>query len=275
MLLDEHGLARVAAPLLALARDCIALQRTPATDAIIPVGATKLGGRPDLPSTVAWPEHAGLPYSFLCQVDCAAAAPLDPTGLLPRSGLLSFFLLLAAEEYWEFPLVLYHDAERLERAAEPVWPADATSWASSFFPELVLPACHAMLTSDLSLAGPSTPRVKAVGMGDDERQRYWDLVQELGPVGVRWSPKTRGFVYPPLGSPADHAGHQLFGNPATVQGEPCELEGPAESHMLLQLASDYHPHFCWGDTGILTWCIRAADLRRRDFQQAAFNVDMS
>ena len=59
-------------------------------------GASRFGGRPDVPEGFAWPSWPGEdggthPLSFLAQFDCAALAPLDREGLLPKTGLLSFF----------------------------------------------------------------------------------------------------------------------------------------------------------------------------------------
>lgn len=115
--------------LASLALPGVALRDTPAQDADIPVGASKAGGDPDLPETMAWPTrpptHVGLdevavlrrldaerpsdyfkreiavkeslarreaPLAFLLQVDlaaCAATGPLDPD--IPRTGCLLLF----------------------------------------------------------------------------------------------------------------------------------------------------------------------------------------
>jgi hypothetical protein len=189
-LLRAQGLDRVAEPLLAFARDSIALERTPSLDSAVPIGATKLGGAPDLPVGVDWPTHAGVPYAFLCQVACAEAAPLDPTGLLPQSGMLCFFVLLTEENYWDFPLVLYHDSMALQRAPLPTWPPGATSTADTFFAELVFPTCAVTLVRDVTLADGAAARVQAVGMTEAESTRYWELSVQSGPAGLsirRWA----------------------------------------------------------------------------------------
>ena len=77
----------------------------------LPVGASKFGGRPDVPAGFAWPyfttdtyddgEAKPRPLAFLAQFDCAALAPLDPEGLLPETGLLSFFYELGSQR-WGF-----------------------------------------------------------------------------------------------------------------------------------------------------------------------------
>lgn len=58
-----------------------------------PIGATKLGGRPDLPPEAMWPAHESRPLLFMAQVRLADVARLDGSGLLPETGLLSFFFL--------------------------------------------------------------------------------------------------------------------------------------------------------------------------------------
>ena len=90
------------------------------------IGASKFGGRPHLPAGFAWPWYHGetlyydgknftkvsvhRPLSFLCQIDLAEAAPLDKTGLLPKSGLLSFFYELEGPQS-EYLVTVYLDGE--------------------------------------------------------------------------------------------------------------------------------------------------------------------
>lgn len=71
------------------------------------VGASKFGGRPDVPADFIWPvfetdtreddQVKERPLAFLAQFDCAQLAPLDPEGLLPKEGLLSFFYELESQ----------------------------------------------------------------------------------------------------------------------------------------------------------------------------------
>ena len=63
----------------------------PGLDDELPIGATKLGGRPDLPLGAVWPAYESRPLQFMAQVRMADVAPHDPTSLLPVDGVLSFF----------------------------------------------------------------------------------------------------------------------------------------------------------------------------------------
>ncbi len=60
-------------------------------DTWLPIGASKLGGRPDAPKGFAWPAYDGRPLSFVAQVNLPDVSPLDEDRLLPPTGLLSFF----------------------------------------------------------------------------------------------------------------------------------------------------------------------------------------
>jgi uncharacterized protein YwqG len=64
------------------------------------VGASKLGGVPDLPRNFQIPAGSTA-FDFLLQVNLSEASPLDQTPSLPKSGLLSFFYDLK-EQPWGF-----------------------------------------------------------------------------------------------------------------------------------------------------------------------------
>ena len=64
------------------------------------LGATRFGGKPDVPSDFVWPTYEGesydhvvkdRPLTFLAQFNCAELAQFDKEHLLPDHGLLSFF----------------------------------------------------------------------------------------------------------------------------------------------------------------------------------------
>ena len=75
----------------------------------LPAGSSKFGGRPEGPAGVVGPvfetktfdgeEGKPRPLAFLAQFDCARLAELDPEGLLPRTGLLSFFYELGSQRW--------------------------------------------------------------------------------------------------------------------------------------------------------------------------------
>ncbi|WP_315002377.1 YwqG family protein [uncultured Selenomonas sp.] len=89
----------------------IAISHHPAQEKL-PVGASKFYGTPDLPADFDWPHYKGTdfegvtknrPLAFLAQINLDEAAPYDRTGLLPKTGVLSFFYETVSME-WGFEL---------------------------------------------------------------------------------------------------------------------------------------------------------------------------
>jgi hypothetical protein len=84
------GLVGLADDLARLARLCVAAAESgPGEEA--PVGGSRIGGAPDLPSKMPWPEVEGELLSFILQIDLAQV-PLEARGALPESGVLALFL---------------------------------------------------------------------------------------------------------------------------------------------------------------------------------------
>lgn len=72
-------------------RPALDLGWCPAADEAIAVGASKLGGLPDLPRGMAWPRRAGVPLPFLAQLRLADVAQPAWTHDLQATGHLAFF----------------------------------------------------------------------------------------------------------------------------------------------------------------------------------------
>jgi uncharacterized protein (TIGR02996 family) len=90
--------------MLKLARPALRMVKKPAKDAKLAVGASKIGGSPDLPNGYAWPkgkeckaiyndDTTGVEQlaGFLAQVNLAEVAHTQATRDLPKAGMLSFF----------------------------------------------------------------------------------------------------------------------------------------------------------------------------------------
>lgn len=140
--IHEAGLSRIAADVEALLKSSVRLAAHASDDAQIPVGASKLGGLPDLPADVAWPQCQDLswgegwwtkeqiqggPLFFLLQLNMADVAHLDSEHALPDTGMLYFFAALWKDGFpndgvepdsWK---VIYYDGERnlLRRTPAP------------------------------------------------------------------------------------------------------------------------------------------------------------
>lgn len=82
-------------------------------------GASRLGGEPDLPSDMGWPLGPGFdgetPMDFLAQIDLDTVARRDVDGVLPRTGVLAFFV---AQNYAR-GLVVHGEHAELARVSRP------------------------------------------------------------------------------------------------------------------------------------------------------------
>lgn len=242
------------------------------------VGMSRLGGDPDLPLGTSWPTYKGHPQHFIAQIALGEIAPHAPQGLLPASGLLSFFYDLEEQPWGYDPAdldgftVLYHPPSA-ELQPTPMPPI------TSEYPE-DMPLCAPRFSSHLTLPHPFSrafARLEAEAeMTDAESNRYWDLLKE-------WETQ-EGLRF------ATH--HRLLGHSSNVQGD-MQLEaqlvtnglycgnssgyqdpraaglapGADEWVLLFQLDSDDQAGLLWGDNGMLYYWIRRDDLRERRFDR--------
>lgn len=127
-MLHAAGLGRVADVIEREARLSIRLTAHGVADEdTLPLGTTKIGGSPDLPIGYEWPRNGESSMAFIAQINLANVAPYNVERLLPRFGMLYFFLDFA-HLYSAGPTpsavqhVLYHDGaiSHLRRTEMPL-----------------------------------------------------------------------------------------------------------------------------------------------------------
>src|SRR5215467_8559023 len=89
--LSSAGLASISHDLDALMKESIRITAHSSDDAALAIGASKLGGEPDLPVGTEWPTGKGQPLSFVAQIRLSDVAPFYPQPPLPLAGMLWFF----------------------------------------------------------------------------------------------------------------------------------------------------------------------------------------
>ena len=104
-LLRSYGLTRVANQLEQIALPSIRIVSTAIRESLLSPGTSKLGDLPDLPPEIEWPTWNDVPLAFIAQINLAEVHPFDKMGVLPPSGLLSFF----------------YDADHLPVCYDPAW----------------------------------------------------------------------------------------------------------------------------------------------------------
>ncbi len=124
---EDIGIAHWATELLALARPAVLYRPEPAIfEGDIPVGVSKIGGKPDLPDAYPWPEDLRVPgsvLSFVVQIDLSQVPPGVLDIDLPPDGLLSVF---AHPEEFDIGRLLWSPPGTLARRDPPgearIWP---------------------------------------------------------------------------------------------------------------------------------------------------------
>lgn len=228
-------------------------------------GRSRLGGLPDMPESLSWPEWQDRPLAFLAQIDLGELPPESGELGLPSSGLL-FFFYDSQQEAWGFDpadrgawRVLYAPAAGAERTAPAMLDTDA------IYP--VTPVGFQRVTT---YPEPEDPALSSLNFN----------FPELGCYGALRNAAAGGY-----------GGHHLMGYPDPVQNGDMEREcalvtgglycGDASGYndpradalsrhrddwvMLLQLDSDDDAGMMWGDVGTLYFWIRKQDLAASHF----------
>ncbi len=273
-LLIEHGLGRVADFVIQSSQPTIRLVAVGVEDeAMLPLGASKFGGSPDVPLGFEWPLHDGFPLTFIAQVNMADAAPYDSAQQLPPTGLLSFFLDLDNwySRIWKhrrvdgtFPdfenkyfdpgnvYVCFYDGHEsnLNRAEMPDLRPIPRDGAGPF------KACGITFSHGLSVSDARTIEDQ-FSLSDGEFAAY---IEVEGQVNER--------------APWSETSSQMLGLPGIIQGEREYLRDGEV--LLLQMSSecrDFDEHFGWGDGGALYFFIAADALVRCDFRAIRFDEE--
>ncbi|WP_216211299.1 YwqG family protein [Amycolatopsis aidingensis] len=256
-------------------------------------GASRFGGDPDLPADLAWPTWVNpldkggepRPLGFFAQIDLATVA--GGTDLpLPSDGLLSFFCDFATGGGHGGILGLYqheHEGCRVRHLPATTPARRAAPPAAHSVPEaLLLP----ILVTTFPEPDPATwtdgDHDEGYAGWDEVERRYERLLAAAVPEG--WALAGR---------------HQLGGHARSIQ-HPVEEEvlqaaagvsraGRAFDHerwaairhrvadwrLLLQLDSDSHLGYLWGDAGTLYWMARQDSIAAADWSAAWFNFQCS
>jgi uncharacterized protein YwqG len=255
--LAELGLDRHRDALTGLARESIRLLLRTASERRISPGGSKVGGSPDLPAGVRWPQCPdGVPLSFLAQFNLGELPITDADGL-PNEGLLSFF----------YDSVHNPSGDRVEDlGCCRVLYSPRSPWGRRAQPEVDgEPVCDEFVVGrprfERYLSVPLFPDV----LDDpDEADRYREAYASDEPVS------------------------KLLGNPDVLQNamesccqllvrgiscvdaapppEPERAEAQRAWRLLLQLDCEPVPGMLWGrGSGRLYFWIRRRDLAARDF----------
>lgn len=90
-LIDQFNLGAYRKDVIGLANYCVRFSCQPWNDEKLKTGATKKGGRPDVPKDFEWPHYEKGPLDFIGQINLGEFWYKDLKKNFPEKGLLSFF----------------------------------------------------------------------------------------------------------------------------------------------------------------------------------------
>jgi uncharacterized protein YwqG len=283
------GLERLADVTERLTLPAIHIEPTMVDEDTIPVGVSKLGGRPDLPPNFIWPEWKGTGLTFLAQFRLSDLIAYDVERLLPSTGMLHFFYEVEAQPWGCEPTdrgawqVAINEGEpsTLQRTSTP-YPVDPTR----------SPAPHCLdFTTILTI--PNYILVEHftdIHMSKEEMDRYSDF--EI--AHTYWKHQLLGHATGIQGPMQPWCELGLAGRwfseiqqsdrQLTPEGERLKAKVIQDWRLLLQLrsidttaitAQGYPWEVDWGLGGALYFCVRKDDLAQRRFSNTWLQLQTS
>jgi uncharacterized protein YwqG len=263
----------------AVTRNCIHLSLVSNNDKDIPIGQSKIGGRPDLPNSLSWvteKERKNFlfskvkPLSFIAQINLAEVSQYDVEHLLPQKGMLYFFYS-AEQEAWGFDIkdkpkfkVLFFekDVHQLKRMEFP----EGLPEHARYTP------CIVNATTEISI--PYFRNEQLSFLSEEELDRYYYILDES-------TNKLLGYADPiqnEMELECELVTNGLYCGDASGYNNPKakSLEPNAVNwKLLLQIDSNEENSMMWGDMGRLYFWIRKEDLRNKKFDSSWFVLQCS
>jgi uncharacterized protein (TIGR02996 family) len=226
------------AKILSLARPAINFDAMRAAEKTISLGASKLGGGPDMPEGAEWPVIGEAPLSFLGQFNLAELHASPVARDLPATGLFLVFARYDEDDgNDDFPkgswrLLYFPDTAKLTRCLPP---------------EPSFRSCRVVFNEVLTLPENGPPWGTELGVGSKHlgHEAYYNLHMEM--------------------CPGDH----FLGYPFTIQGD---VLGKKSVRHLLTIGGNDAAGWEWGDGGALYFTLPEADLKQARFDRVKMEM---
>jgi uncharacterized protein YwqG len=252
-----------------LTRNSVRLATMLVDEKTLALGASKIGGHPDLPASMQWPVLKGQPQSFLAQLRLVDFQQFESDRLLPAQGMLWFFYDASQQTFGEQPedragwriLFSNNASSTLQRRPTP----------TGLPPASLFPSCALTPTNELTLALQPELELPAFAWGDKEQQAYEDVLEALHSPEERMLPHHRLLGYPDTIQDDMRLQCQLISNGITEIDDPRAVRlqaGASDWLLLLQIDSDASARMRWGDNGMLYYWVKQADLQEQHFDRS-------
>jgi uncharacterized protein YwqG len=243
-----------------------------------PIGASKMGGRPDVPADFEWPQEYNVSMTFIVQFNLQETAPFDQFGELPSRGFLYFFKVeecIISDSLYKV-IFLDSDLSQLHRANFPEnLPEDDGSWC-----KYRLEAHRIKFAEEMTFPPYEQKRRFAeIGFTKDEADNLWEFLHSGESRHMPYEPKHRLLGYHDCFSNDDMQfecalnAHQVRWD-ILKEDYTLDKDDPRWSEierectrwrLLLQVDTDMDFPMMWGDAGTIFFWIRDDDLAKGVF----------
>ena len=245
----------------------------------LPLGASRLGGQPDLPADFDWPRYEGRPLGFLGQFDLGELGGKGCAAALPAAGQLAFFYEWT-EEPWGFDpkhkgsarVMFVPPGATLVRHRSPEGLEDFDHPSLATFEDLFTHPLVDAQTTDWRRYGVDPGKIdwyevdEALGALRPSRPQHHLLGHPRrvqNPMEVECQLVSNGYYC------GDETGYEK------AQRNQDVMAGIADWMLLYQCDSDDTGYdgedggigHMWGDCGLIYFWIRRQDLSARDFSR--------
>ena len=257
-LVDFYELRDIKKKLYSVSKKAVLLRTARCAEKNIPVGASKIGGNPDLPASTDWPTHSsGKPLAFLAQFDLRELTQVGlPFKSLPTQGMLSIFSawgwmvdgdadphVPAEDETPDWTKCIH--LQRRNQLERRKCPRGTHRFKSTPFTPIAIRSFPMHL---------SEPSIKTLGWNPDQCERYQKFADTFLHIQLRrFAPNSHG------------SWHQLGGYGHFQQYLPDKIQS-GKHELFLQLGTDdWASDMMWGDGGELSLIGPSNKMRRGIF----------
>ncbi len=245
----------------------------------IGIGASKLGGAPDLPATLEHPrDKNGNLFIFHAQINCEEIAPYQ--GYLPRTGLLYFFV--NDEEYAQESVILY--AENTDNLSRFPY-GEETTFSDSDYDGNIRKAVAVRFINGVSL-----PELyNSFNHGPQRFPKYahlWESKTNENYIEIERLEEGVMELSEQLDQPVGHTNgitnfstHSMNSSVFTQHESPQEQAGAkyngAPSDWMVLLCLESIGEFNFWDAGTLSYCVHKKDLAIVNFSKVYASIESS
>src|SRR5579859_7728057 len=254
-LIEEVGWADRVDQLLSFVKPSIAISTHRVGEQSLALGTSKIGGAPDLPYDIAWPEYRGNALDFVAQINLSDIREYDVEHLYPSTGIVYFFYDKRglrqgwAKENEPYQTIYYNGDPKLLRRFEPPLTVGQkyTVCALTYEQELTFPPFESYEVG--KLLGLSYENI-----GEPDYDKYWKIAEGFRRPGEKH--RIGGYPDPQQADVFREAEYMVRHIPygkLDYEQYGSEIQ---KWQLLMQIDSDGKAGMTWFDVGTLYFCIK-------------------